>query len=643
LDTHRGEGICTSETTMSSNESMAAVGSNLAPSTTKKLLICQANVQSLQASYGGNGPTQPVNSKLDEIQSRLCNELKFDIICLTETWLKENVEDEVVKINGYSIERKDRPSRGGGVAIYFKDTLPIRRRQDLEHSSVEILWVELMQKPCSTFIGVCYRPPNQTTENRDQFIEILADSITKFTTINHNGIFIVGDFNDRRQSWSRNHNNSELRNELFDLVDSTNMTQIINEPTHYTEQSFSLLDLIITDSPGDVSHSGTLPPIAGSDHCITHCTVDKYFTNKSYKRQIWDYECANWEKLNQDITNSQLTSLISNSECMDTIYDDWNNELTNLIKENIPTRTVLIRSTDKPWFTSEVKQTIRHRDRLFKKFKQTHNQRNYQIYRQAKFEARLAIDEAKANYCKKIADKLSNPNITPKEYWKIQKLLGKKSYTRIPSIQHNQENITKPEEKADVFNTFFASQCTAPLNQSFNQEHIVPKVSSIMHTFTISEHETQSTLRKLKTNKANGHDNMSNTILKNISWSITPSLTMLMNKSLELKQYPEEWKKAHVVPIHKKNSKHQIQSYRPISLLSNISKVMEKIIHNRLHMYLIRNNLLTWRNSGFKTSDGTVYQLVNLTHQIYTDLDNGEDNCMVFLDVSKAFDKVWHK
>ena len=70
---------------------------------------------------------------------------------------------------------------------------------------------------------------------------------------------------------------------------------------------------------------------------------------------------------------------------------------------------------------------------------------------------------------------------------------------------------------------------------------------------------------------------------------------------------------------------------------------MEKIIHNRLYMYLIRNNLLTWRNSGFETSDGTVYQLVNLTHQIYTDLDNGEDNCMVFLDASKAFDKVWHK
>lgn len=81
----------------------------------------------------------------------------------------------------------------------------------------------------------------------------------------------------------------------------------------------------------------------------------------------------------------------------------------------------------------------------------------------------------------------------------------------------------------------------------------------------------------------------------------------------------------------------------PVSLLSNISKVMERAVFNRLYMYLMRNNLLTWRNSGFRKSDGTVNQLINIVTAIYCDLDNGNENCMVFLDASKAFDKVWHK
>ena len=98
-----------------------------------------------------------------------------------------------------------------------------------------------------------------------------------------------------------------------------------------------------------------------------------------------------------------------------------------------------------------------------------------------------------------------------------------------------------------------------------------------------------------------------------------------------------------VVPVHKKESKQEIKNYRPISLISNISKIMERVIYNRVYKYLIRNNLLTWRNSGFRSSDGIVNQLVNIVHNIYHDMDNGDDSVMVFLDASKAFDKVWHR
>ena len=84
-------------------------------------------------------------------------------------------------------------------------------------------------------------------------------------------------------------------------------------------------------------------------------------------------------------------------------------------------------------------------------------------------------------------------------------------------------------------------------------------------------------------------------------------------------------------------------NYRPISLLSSSSKFLEKIVTKRLYEYLMDNNLLIEQTSDFKGKDSTVNQLLKIVHQIYLDINNGKDTCLVFLDVSKAFDRVWHK
>ena len=74
-----------------------------------------------------------------------------------------------------------------------------------------------------------------------------------------------------------------------------------------------------------------------------------------------------------------------------------------------------------------------------------------------------------------------------------------------------------------------------------------------------------------------------------------------------------------------------------------MSKILEKIVYKRLYKHLMDNNLLTQHNSGFKKNDSTINQLLKIIHQIYQDVNDGNDTCLVFLDVSKAFDKVWHE
>ena len=119
-------------------------------------------------------------------------------------------------------------------------------------------------------------------------------------------------------------------------------------------------------------------------------------------------------------------------------------------------------------------------------------------------------------------------------------------------------------------------------------------------------------------------------------------LSYLFNKSMSAGSFPTVWKRANVSPIHKKSDRQTKENYRPISLLSCVGKVMERIIFNELYEYCQHQNLLTWRNSGFKKQESTTNQLLHLVHRIYQCMDDGDDVLLVFLDVSKAFDKVYH-
>ena len=103
------------------------------------------------------------------------------------------------------------------------------------------------------------------------------------------------------------------------------------------------------------------------------------------------------------------------------------------------------------------------------------------------------------------------------------------------------------------------------------------------------------------------------------------------------------WKEANITPIYKKGDKTKKDNYRPISLLPATAKVFERVIFNRLYKYCEDKGILTWRNSGYIKNDSTINQLLYISDQIYRNIDNGEDTCLVFLDQSKAFDRIWHK
>ena len=233
-----------------------------------------------------------------------------------------------------------------------------------------------------------------------------------------------------------------------------------------------------------------------------------------------------------------------------------------------------------------------------------------------------------------------------KTYWSILKTFynGKK-IPLIPPLLVNDKFVTYMKTKADIFNKFFAEQCTSlkkdskiPINQIFLTQ-------SRLSSLDFNEDEILKIIRALNIHKAHGHDDISIRMIKICDKSLLKPLTILFQNSTKSSCYPVIWKSSNIIPAHKKNDKQLVENYRPISLLPIFGKIFEKIIFNRLYNFLLQKELLNPNQSGFGPSDSCVNQLIAITLEIFKafDCNPSLEVRSVFLDISKAFDKVWHE
>jgi exonuclease III len=235
---------------------------------TKSFSLVHMNIQSL---YMTSVPNYP-RIKLDEVISTFVVDKEVDFICMSETWLHDNIKDTQIEIPGYQTPfRKDRTDKqGGGVIAYVTDNIVAKQLTDLEPPTSDLMWIELSIQRKKVIICVGYRPPGQNIEEAATFMEDFRTSLTLVMARGAESIIIIGDLNDTCEVWDSVHVHSDLKNELFDLVNLTDMVQLVNEPTHHTTSpdgvtTSNLLDIVITDSPGYISSVDLLPPL-GSHH-----------------------------------------------------------------------------------------------------------------------------------------------------------------------------------------------------------------------------------------------------------------------------------------------------------------------------------------------------------------------------------------
>ena len=186
-------------------------------------------------------------------------------------------------------------------------------------------------------------------------------------------------------------------------------------------------------------------------------------------------------------------------------------------------------------------------------------------------------------------------------------------------------------------------QCKPNVNDS-----ILPTFTSITNKFlsniTFDSNDILTHIRNIDPSKSNGPDMITGHMIRLCDDSIVLPLKLIFTNILRTSTFPILWKLANVTPVYKKNDKQYIKNYRPISLLPLLSKVFEKILFNKIYKHLTDNNLITSNQSGFRPGDSTINQLLYLVSEIYESFEcpNNLEVRAVFLDISKAFDKVWH-
>ena len=316
--------------------------------------------------------------------------------------------------------------------------------------------------------------------------------------------------------------------------------------------------------------------------------------------------------------------------------------ILNIAKNFIPCEEKVFYPKDPPWLTKACKDFYNNYRRKYKRFvRRGCPQPEKAHIDDLKTEYSNLVQKEKDRYLQSLGSAVSDPRTGQKKYWTaLKKLLNKKVSTIIPPILYNGNFITDIKEKCDTFNEYFKNQCTLvettstlpPLTRSTNL-----KLSNV----DFSVDDITKHINKLNINKAHGHDGIPVRIIKLCGNSVSKPLYIILKNCISKGYFPKKWKKANVIPVYKKKERNLIQNFRPVSLLPICGKIFEKIIFDSLYPYIFGNNFINDLQSGYRKGDSAVKQLISITHEIYKAFDDSKEIRAVFLDISRAFDKVW--
>ena len=566
--------------------------------------------------------------------------IKFSIIALTETWLDANNVD-LYNLNHYKHISKTRDGRtGGGVSLHILDSLQFIERKDLSAilspNVSENLFIELsVTKTKAILIGTIYKPPSTSCRTFIEQMNMLLERINSEKKV----CYLLGDFNIDLAKFDQ----CELANDFYSMLYSHSFRPLINKPTRTNQTSATIIDNIICNDLQHQHNSGILLADISDHYPILTLRNDSHTSNDTPTIKFRAFSERNKTRFKNSIDLEQWESVYSQANAQ-SAYTAFAEILNRHYNESFPLiERKQTRRDHNKWITPALKTSIRHKNRLFAKFKKRPTVFNEITYRNYKNQLRSIIKEAKKTYYQTIINQNKH---NMKNIWKtIKEVIGQNpSSTDITSLRINDNNITDKREIANTLNNYFVNvgpslDANIPQTPTSPLHYLTGSYRDSLFINPVDSNEVKLCLKNLKDSSA-GHDEFKPIVIKDISNNIAEPLTYIINLVFQTATVPSELKFAHVTPIFKGGDPLQPQNYRPISVLPVFSKLLERLIYNRLFEYLNAHNIISKQQYGFRKAHSTEMALLHTIDTITTELDKKNKVIGLFLDLRKAFDTV---
>ena len=619
-----------------------------------------------------------ISCHIDELRTLLAtlesNNFEFDILAISESKIKKNTEPIVnIQLDKYHnpISTPTEAEKGGVLIYVNKKITDYKIRSDLTSKmyaskTLESAFIEIKnEKTSNDIIGVVYRHPClELNTFNDTYLGPLMDTLA---LENKKNIYIAGDFNVNLLNVSQHANSSEF----FDTLCSNHLLPSISLPTKLnTSGNHTLIDNIFINMFNPDIISGNIVSNLSDGHLPSFVIIPKPNQNhlpkkhNFYKRSLKNFDPSKNNFANiktaalKDLEKLDLKKIIEvDKRDANISFNNFITAINPVIDKYMPLVKISNKSHKrryKPWITSEIRKDIQNREKILRKVIRTKDplrratiEANYKLKRNQIVEA---IKRSKQNF---YSEYFTENNGNLRKIWQgIKDIINIKSrsFESPTSINENGNIITDPHEIPNCFVRHYASVADNILserkyNGTGNYHEYLPSQPSPLSLFLqpCDSVEISTIINKFNIHKGTGPNSIPPLFLQCMLSELAEPLSLIANICFETGTHPDKLKIAKVTPIYKKGSKLLTCNYRPISLLSNINKLFEKLVHTRVFTFL--NNQCTFyeHQYGFRPKHSTNHTLINITENIREALDKGKYACGVFVDFQKAFDTVNHE
>ena len=610
-----------------------------------------ANLGTRDKQSRATGPQSQTKNSLKIMQWNAegiyCKKLEFhtflrknniDITCPQETHLNEKRK---FFIRGYDTFRRDRPNgQKGGVITLVKHGIAATLTSQTKTGNLEFLTIRTITQGHELLITNCYSPP--TTKLDLHQLNPQTES--------H---LIVGDFNCHSPAWG--YETSDPRGEEMQDWMTENNLILINrpddKPSYFSRAWKKLSTPDIAMASEDIQKRTARHvdnQLGGSDHLpITLEIADmKTTSTNNRKKASWNFKKANWQKFQteaEDLRKVAFTQDINKNTKTLTLH------ILNAAKRSIPRG---FRKEYKPYWSKALENKHLELTAAREEMENCPTVDTTIKHNNIKQEFNDMKTSELQKCWKDKTEGLSLENNTGK-LWHLVQTLNEDvtAARRTPTIEHK-GSLKTGKQAANILADYFQLESKIKVPRARhkevdNQLRSKPrKQTNKTPTMTadLTLKELNDAIKKLKMKKSPGKDGICNEMIKHLGPGAREKLLELYNQSWNTCSFPTAWKEAIIIPIPKKQKDpKQKDSYRPISLLSCLGKTLESMVNKRLMWHLESNNIIIKEQSAFRKNRSTEDQLIHLTQSIENAFQMKEKVVATFIDLSKAFDRVWKK